>query len=119
MKAVVGADTQQLASGAFKRGVGRVRVRPFDEYFLELHHGTRCGDRLGGCVSGKIQTGEPGVIGKITAGKRFIFEVDGVELAVLAVIRLEIERVDAASISGLGEQFVKQAPWPSCPLKLR
>ena len=95
MKTVVGADTQQLASGAFKRGVGRARVYLFDEYFY----------RHGGCVSGKIQTREPGVIGKVPVGKRFIFEVDGVELAVLSVIRIEIECVEAlpypASVNNL------------------
>src|SRR5438552_7352885 len=94
------ADSQDLASCAFERGVPNVAVRPFDDDGFEVRlYGRRIDGRSDGI---SIEFWSRG------SGHVRLFDMDGIELSVLRVTGIEREANQAGSITRIRNKLRKR-----------
>ena len=91
-----------------KRRVRTIAVDPFDQHAFACDGTGRChcGRRQ---VAGQLQAGQIGVVRRRRRVEHRIFDVNGVELAVLRVVRIELERDDAVAEANFVGELVEEA----------
>src|SRR5215471_1600411 len=111
MNASIELYAQQFAGCSFEGGIRRVRVRPlYKDAFVQYRTGRAyCRSRR---VTRDIKAREICVVGYVGTWQRGIFDVNRVEFSVSSIVRIEIQRVQAAAESSFDEQLAKDARFP-------
>src|SRR5262249_6071964 len=99
---------QQFAGRSFEGHIRRVRVRPFDEDAL-VQYRTRRKYRWSGCVTRDVEARVMRVVRSVRTWHRGIFNVNRIEFSVSSIVRIEIQRVQAAAESSFKKQLVEDA----------
>src|SRR5262249_217479 len=108
MNAPVVLDAHQLARSALEHVIGNVRVGPFDHDVFPLRRAKRA-DGRGYRVTLGFEARKTVVIRKRGSRQRGIFHVDGVKLAIVGVVRIELKADEPARQQVVDRQFVKYA----------
>ncbi len=103
MAAGIELHPKELAGCPFKCVVGRIGVGPLDQHaFVEDR--VRCCDRRRGGIAAQVQSGDAPVGWRIGNRQAGILHVHGVELAVAAIVRVEVEAVQPVSVARRDEE---------------